>query len=314
MTVPEKIDGFDATDMALADLVTALASIRPGALDPAGRAALASARNAAARLVAAGGAGAPGPRPDRMPALEGHGVLLAAPWAPAEWAAALRAAGARVFRAPSGAAAMGWLELSPCDLALVDPGIGGAAQLVSAIRAQGGAPGRVPVLALGPLAGADATLDCGASADELAATLAAVLERRGAELVQMETLDQAVDPVRFDRLMDMAGPDAAQELLDRLEEDLAGVALGLSHALGGETIVPAELRAQTHVLIALAGAVGAEPLQRLAEALNAAAHRGSVAEMARLGAATEARLAKLARFVAARQPGRIHGPPGTVGA
>ncbi|MGY6410594.1 MAG: hypothetical protein ACXIUV_06175 [Alkalilacustris sp.] len=314
MSVADHTERLGASERALADLVTALAAIRPASLDPANRAALAQARAAAARLVEVSGAGSAGPCPERMPALEGHGVLLAAPSAPAEWAAALRAAGARVFSAPTGAAAMGWLELSPCDLALVDPRIGGAEQLVAAIRAQGGAPGRVPVLALGPLPGADALLAPNASAEALAATLAAVLDRRGAELTQMETLDQAVDPERFDRLMDMAGPDAAQELLERLEEDLVCVARGLSHALEGEAIAPSELRAQTHVLIALAGAVGAEPLQRLAEALNAAAHRGSVAEMRRLGAATQVRLANLVQFLAARHPGRVHGPSGVIGA
>ena len=205
---------------------------------------------------------------------------------------------------------MGWLELVPCDVAVIDPEIGGAARIVAAIRAQGGAPGRVPVLGLGPLAGADATLERCASTAALARTLSGVLERRGAELVELGGLEQAVDGDRFARLLDMAGPDAAEELLHRLEEDLAGVARGLARALEGEAIATDDLRAQTHVLIALAGAVGAEPLQRLAEALNSAAHRGSTAEMARLGAATQARLAVLSQFVAARRGTALPGAAG----
>jgi HPt (histidine-containing phosphotransfer) domain-containing protein len=107
------------------------------------------------------------------------------------------------------------------------------------------------------------------------------------------------DRERYRRLMELAGAEAAQDLLERLAEDLARVERGLTRALAGPD--PAEVRSETHVLIALAGAVGATPLQRLAEALNAAAHREAAEEMSRLGATTLVQLARLVGFIAAEE-------------
>lgn len=87
-----------------------------------------------------------------------------------------------------------------------------------------------------------------------------------------------LDQSRFVRLMQMAGPEMGPELLARLDDDLSTVARGLHRALHGNgqpaTIPPdwAELRAQTHVLIALAGTLGALRLHHMAEALNRQAH------------------------------------------
>lgn len=115
-----------------------------------------------------------------------------------------------------------------------------------------------------------------------------------------------VDRERYRRLIEIAGPEGAQELLERLREDLRQVERGLARALAGAAPALSEVRAQTHVLVSLAGAVGAVPLQRLAEALNAAAHEaaadpGAVAEIERLGAQTLQRLGLLARFIAAEE-------------
>jgi HPt (histidine-containing phosphotransfer) domain-containing protein len=93
---------------------------------------------------------------------------------------------------------------------------------------------------------------------------------------------QLVDRERYLRLMELAGPEGAQELLDRLDEDLRQVERGLARGLAEPNV--AEVRAQTHVLVALAGAVGATALQRLAEALNGAAHGAAPADMDRPGA------------------------------
>lgn len=134
-------------------------------------------------------------------------------------------------------------------------------------------------------------------------SLAALEQARGsaARLASALCADEAPlrDRERYLRLMELAGAEAAQELLERLAEDLARVERGLSRALSGPDA--AEVRSETHVLIALAGAVGATPLQRLAEALNAAAHRDAAEEMARLGATTLDQLGRLARFIAAEE-------------
>jgi hypothetical protein len=78
------------------------------------------------------------------------------------------------------------------------------------------------------------------------------------------------DDTRFAQLLAMAGPAHRDELLSRLLVDLAQVRDTLATAL-----VPpdwAALRAQTHILVALAGACGAVDLQHRAEALNRMAH------------------------------------------
>ena len=79
-----------------------------------------------------------------------------------------------------------------------------------------------------------------------------------------------IDEDRFSRLLEIAGPDTAGELVDRLHLDLRHTRERLDEAMAAADW--AEVRAQTHVLVSLAGTVGASELQRMAEALNAAAH------------------------------------------
>lgn len=107
------------------------------------------------------------------------------------------------------------------------------------------------------------------------------------------------DRARYRRLIEIAGVDSAQELIERLLSDLRQVERGLLRGLAEPST--AEIRAQTHVLVALAGAVGATGLQHLAEALNAAAHTEAPAEIAELGARTLAQLGQLSRFIAAQE-------------
>jgi HPt (histidine-containing phosphotransfer) domain-containing protein len=134
-------------------------------------------------------------------------------------------------------------------------------------------------------------------------SLAALAKARGtaARLASALCADEAPlrDRERYRRLMELAGAEAAQELLERLSEDLARVERGLARALAGPDA--AGVRSETHVLIGLAGAVGATPLQRLAEALNAAAHREASEEMSRLGGTTLDLLGRLAGFIAAEE-------------
>lgn len=90
-----------------------------------------------------------------------------------------------------------------------------------------------------------------------------------------------IDTDRFNRLLDLAGPQHRTELLTRLAQDLAQVRERLA-AAAGPVADWADLRAQSHVLIALAGATGASRLQHQSEDLNHAAHdrrRGLVAQL-----------------------------------
>lgn len=71
-------------------------------------------------------------------------------------------------------------------------------------------------------------------------------------------------------LLDVAG-SAATELLVQLHADLRQARQALAVAVAGAAMD--EIRAQSHVLIALAGTVGAEALHRQCKALNALAHQ-----------------------------------------
>lgn len=99
-----------------------------------------------------------------------------------------------------------------------------------------------------------------------------------------DTNDTLIDASVFDRLMQMAGPDTMQDLLDRLVEDLQSVQVMLITA---QQIPDWDvLRMQSHILMGLAGAVGAEGLQLLAQHMNALAndqrHAGLDTLMARV--------------------------------
>lgn len=111
------------------------------------------------------------------------------------------------------------------------------------------------------------------------------------------------DPSRLAHLMDLTGPDLAQELLVRLTEDLAGVLEVVENErVAGDW---KRLREATHVLISLSGSVGALSLQAMAEALNAAAHRQDQdASVAILPALTQELQALIAYVRATQASGR----------
>lgn len=108
-----------------------------------------------------------------------------------------------------------------------------------------------------------------------------------------------VDEARFNRLLELAGPDTSIELLHRMYLDLRFAREQLEEAL--ETGDWAEVRAQTHVLVSLAGTVGAVELQRLNEALNGAAHRRDADSVAAIEPDLMVRLDALIGYVARRR-------------
>ncbi len=100
-----------------------------------------------------------------------------------------------------------------------------------------------------------------------------------ATLIAVEDTSQSIgemDRNRFEALLQAAGPEGRVEFLIHLLQDLRSVARILAGAIADRGAD--EVRAQTHILISLAGAVGADRLQELAESLNATAHRGRLAE------------------------------------
>ncbi len=116
---------------------------------------------------------------------------------------------------------------------------------------------------------------------------------------------QAVPPrdlPALEALLRLAGPAEGADLLARLDEDLTRAAADLTTAQVSRD--PAALRAVTHVLIAVAGALQAEPLTDDARRLNQAAQPAAAFPAdAGLMQAVTAGLADLLHAVRARRTG-----------
>lgn len=137
---------------------------------------------------------------------------------------------------------------------------------------------------------------------QLLQIIAARLHRSvaAAPLTTTTTGLQHYEPERFRRLLDLAGPRHAPELLARLAEDLADTRT--KTATSATLRDWSTLRAASHVLISLAGSVGALSLHRLAERLNLAAQTPDEPAIADLIPATLAELDALITIVATTSP------------
>jgi CheY-like chemotaxis protein/HPt (histidine-containing phosphotransfer) domain-containing protein/anti-sigma regulatory factor (Ser/Thr protein kinase) len=183
--------------------------------------------------------------------------------------------GAEVIIAADGVEAVGRLERESFDLALIDiemPRMGGL-EVIRYLRATPGLLSKLPVLAITAHTGQamqDAIRAAGADA-VLSKPVICPLALASAIAKAMGALGLPdIDPTVFDRLLAMAGPQTAAELVDRFLEDLQAAERHLTAARHGPNW--ASIRAQTHVLIALAGTAGAHQLQGRAEQLNQLAH------------------------------------------
>jgi HPt (histidine-containing phosphotransfer) domain-containing protein len=105
------------------------------------------------------------------------------------------------------------------------------------------------------------------------------------------------DASRLAHLLDLTGPNLAPELLARLTEDLVATETALGE--GAASADWKRLREGSHVLISLAGSVGALSLQAMAENLNAAAHRQDRDAVAMLMPPLEGELASLIQLIRA---------------
>lgn len=92
-------------------------------------------------------------------------------------------------------------------------------------------------------------------------------------------------------ILALAGPEMAIRILHQMRVDLEAVATALKPAVADTDWVV--IRAQTHVLIALAGTIGANRLHQLAIGLNIAAHDQDKTELGTLAAPLLADLANL---------------------
>lgn len=86
-----------------------------------------------------------------------------------------------------------------------------------------------------------------------------------------------IDDRVYDSLAQAIGPAAMAELLGKVDADLRSARERLVVAL--EAGDGTEVRSASHILISVAGAIGAVPVQEGAKRLNASAHRGDLAGM-----------------------------------
>ncbi|MCU0802737.1 MAG: hypothetical protein MUD11_13380 [Rhodobacteraceae bacterium] len=132
-----------------------------------------------------------------------------------------------------------------------------------------------------------------------------MLRQLGAGQGQMTApLDRTVDLQIFERLMVLAGPSTAIELLDQVKADLQVISTNLQAGAG--RLDWAMMRAECHTLVAVAGAVGATTLQAHAETLHTAAVATNVAVVIEVMPALSEGLDRLITFVSQERSARAH--------
>jgi len=201
----------------------------------------------------------------------------------------LETLGADCKIASDGQEALGYLQHKYFDLALIDiemPRLSGL-DLIRILRAREAAHActPLPVLAITAYvlsANREEIYDSGAdgilakpsmSIESFGQAIGTVLAVRGSTDQLLPTSDATaplLDKLQLDRLLALAGEANGRELLSRLRQDFATVQSGVQTGLHDPDF--ALLRARSHVLISLAGAIGSVRLQHMAEALNSAAH------------------------------------------
>ncbi|WP_341860782.1 response regulator [Gymnodinialimonas sp. 57CJ19] len=207
----------------------------------------------------------------------------------------LEAMGAAPVFVTDGIAAMDALRRDEFDIALLDiemPRMSGL-EVMEQVRASEGALAKMPMIAITAYvlrdnreaiysAGADgifgkpigSSAQFGRSILRHVGKLPAPAEGPEHAALVGAGLAPNMDGYRFEQLLDAAGPEGGAELLQRMEEDLTAVRCALDGGIAKVSVT--ELRAQTHILIAIAGAVGADRLCQLAEVLNIAAKRAKL--------------------------------------
>jgi CheY-like chemotaxis protein/HPt (histidine-containing phosphotransfer) domain-containing protein len=235
----------------------------------------------------------------------------------------LSAMGARCDTAGDGVEALEMLDNGSYDLAVVDaemPRLSGL-ELIQTLRASGGRHSAMPIVVCTAYvlrANREAIMAAGADAivskpltmiAPLAEAISRALEHQqgnpggGARACCAPVVDAAV----FDGLLALAGPQQAQELLARLLTDLGRVERGLVAGLSESNL--ALVRSDGHVLISVAGAVGAVRLQNLAEELCTCARNGDIPAVQLIGRAVLTQVDRLIAYAARRQAAQERAGP-----
>lgn len=212
----------------------------------------------------------------------------------------LAAMGAEFAVASDGLEALDILEREEFDLALLDiemPRMTGL-ELIKAVRGKAAPLRDLPLIALTAYVMREHRERIyGAGADGIIAKPVMNIQELGNKILEYmkRTKDRAiVKPAIqtylmpapnsgvvareiFDSLIKTIGAESTAELLEKLQADVDSVAEGLGR--GRKSLDLAEIRAQTHILVSVAGAIGAVSLQHIAQRLNAAANRKDAGEI-----------------------------------
>lgn len=95
-----------------------------------------------------------------------------------------------------------------------------------------------------------------------------------------ENVKKLIDHTVFNNLVSAVGRNNMSELMSKIQADLASVQQALTECINDQDWIGA--RAQTHILVSVAGAVGAIKLQKTAEQLNHAANQNLEIDIASL--------------------------------
>ncbi len=212
----------------------------------------------------------------------------------------LRALNARVTITADGVEALEAFEAAEFDLVVVDiemPRMSGL-DVIRAIRGRTDGRERTPVVALTAYAlrehrerisaaGADGLISKPiTSIDALGRSLASHVavpapeasDPEGNAGADVEDGPPVIDMAVYDALCEAIGNDMMDELLEKVVGDLDSAGADLAAAL--EPLDEGPIRSASHILISVAGAIGATRLQNRARELNAAAHGGAAQDVA----------------------------------
>jgi len=231
----------------------------------------------------------------------------------------LECLGAEVTLAVDGAEALDIVHREAFDVVLVDiemPRVNGI-EVIRSLRADPGPPSGVPMIALTAYVMREhrAAIDA-AGADGVIAKPILSIEQFGADIRRFMRKRAGGEPSRpgdssaaaargvidqdvFDGLADAIGPEAMSELLEKVATDVQSARGRLERALGSSDL--AEMRAATHILISVAGAVGATRVQGIARSMNASGHSGDLTDLQGSSDRLLAEIAALLTDLSARQ-------------
>lgn len=237
----------------------------------------------------------------------------------------LECLGATVTLARDGAEALEILEDHAFDAMLVDiemPRVSGI-EVMRKVRASSGALAEMPMIALTAYVMREhkAAIDA-AGADGVIAKPILSIEQLGDDICRYmrqrdggkrafagtDTGPEAeagkppvIDESIYEGLVQAIGREAISELLGKVDADVRSAQARLSRGL--ETGDIAEVRSASHILISVAGAIGAIQVQKGAKQLNATAHEGDLASLRELASRLRGEIEQLLDLVQARFKG-----------